>query len=86
MATDARRDWGRPAGGPWWRFVPKSKAAGYVGLLAGVLLVVQSLVELVQGGNSGLRVVLEVVILVLGVALILQAVDGLRIRGRRHPS
>ncbi|WP_405585422.1 hypothetical protein [Streptomyces sp. NBC_01190] len=87
MSTGNARSWGHPAGGPWWRFVPRSRTAGYLGIVAGVLVAVQAAVVLVggaDGGNSTATTVLEVVLVVLGVASVVRGVDGLRVLRGRH--
>lgn len=73
--------WGRPAGGPWWRFVPRNRWAGALGVLAGVLLLVQAVAVLFDD-PSGTQIVLETVCALLGFALLVQSVDGLRVLNR----
>ncbi|MEU8950378.1 hypothetical protein [Streptomyces sp. NPDC048489] len=73
--------WGRPAGGPWWRFVPRNRWVGSLGILAGVLLLVQAVVVL-SDGPSGTQITLEAVCALLGCALLIQSVDGLRVLNR----
>ncbi|GHH82900.1 hypothetical protein GCM10018793_43640 [Streptomyces sulfonofaciens] len=82
MSGSTRHEWGRPAEGPWWRFVPRNRASGVLSLVAGVLLVGQSVLYLALGGDSAGRTVLEVVVGVLGVLLVLRSVDGLRVLDR----
>ena len=92
MSKGMTREWGRPAQGPWWRFVPWSQAMGYVTAVVGFALLAEALSSLLTGGdrNSGLGVAVEVVLAVVSVVLIVQSVDGLRIlrdrRARRRSS
>lgn len=80
---DEKQSRGRPDGGPWWRFVPRNRFAGVLGILAGVLLLVQAVVILSDGPSGG-QVVLEVVCALLACALLLRSVDGLRVLSRRE--
>ncbi len=83
-------DWGRPRGGPWWRFVPWSMGMGYVSLAVGFVLLVESLSSLFRGtGNTAAGITVEVVLAIVSFVLIAQSVDGLRVlrerrRGTRH--
>ncbi|MCA1218558.1 hypothetical protein [Streptomyces sp. 8L] len=73
---------GRPAGGPWWRFVPRNKASGWLALAAGVVLAAQSVFFLVAYDFS-FQSAIEVLVGLLGVALIVRSVDGLRVLDRQ---
>ncbi len=77
-APGTGQQWGRPQGGPWWRFVPRSTAVGWLTLVSGVMLVVAAALSLLDHPSSGVTV-LEVVIGVLGLAQIVRAIDGLRV-------
>ena len=80
---DEKKTWGRPQDGPWWRFVPKNRLSGMLGILAGVLLLVQVVIVLSDGPSGG-QVALEVVCALLACGLLLRSVDGLRVLGRRE--
>jgi hypothetical protein len=77
----SRREWGRPPEGPWWRFVPRNKASGWLSLIAGVVLAVQSVFFLVAYDVS-FQSAVEVLVGILGVLLIVRSVDGLRVLAR----
>lgn len=79
---DVERYSGRLKGMPWWRFVPRSRKVGVLTLLSGVLLLVQATVIL-SGRPSTDTWILEVATGIVASILIIQAVDGLRILGRR---
>jgi hypothetical protein len=79
VATGTQGEWGRSAGGPWWRFVPRNKTVGYLGAVAGIILLVQSVGILSPGHRSGLSVALEVIVGVIGVAQLIRSIDGLRV-------
>jgi hypothetical protein len=79
------RSWGGPesVGSAPPRFVPRDKAVGCLGVVVGILLLVQSVAILSSGHRSGLSVALEVVVGVLGVAQLIRSIDGLREMERR---
>ncbi|MCF3962629.1 hypothetical protein [Streptomyces fuscigenes] len=79
--TGSGHEWGRPAEGPWWRFVPRNRASGWLSLVAGVLLTVQSVYFLVTYELS-FQTAVEVFAGLLGVLLIVRSVDGLRVLDR----
>lgn len=85
MPTGAYGEWGKPAGGPWWRFVPKSPAIGYLELIVGIFFIVQEVVYLVTGADRGTaQAVLQALLAVLGVGAVIRAIDGLRILHARR--
>ncbi|WP_211265786.1 hypothetical protein [Actinacidiphila oryziradicis] len=51
----------------------------YLGAVAGILLLVQSVVILSSGHRSGVSVALEVFVGVIGVAQLIRSIDGLRV-------
>lgn len=81
--SGSRRSWGRPDEGPWWRFVPRSRAAGVLGILAGGLILFQAGITLAGSPSSGLMA-LEIFCAVLGCMLLARNIDGLRILRRRE--
>lgn len=85
MRTGAYGEWGKPADGPWWRFIPKSPGLGYLELVLGIFFIVQETVYLADGADrSTVQAVLQALLAVLGVAMIIRSIDGLRIlRARR---
>lgn len=86
MSKSLAREWGRPRGGPWWRFVPRSMGIGYLSVVAGFLLLVEATSSLFRGdGNTAFGTAVEVLLAVVSVVLIAQSVDGIGIlRQRRH--
>jgi hypothetical protein len=85
VPTGTYGEWGKPAGGPWWRFVPKSPALGYLELFLGIFFIVQEIVYLATGADRGTaQAVLQAILAVVGVAAVIRSIDGLRIlRARR---
>ena len=76
---------GRPAGGPWWRFVPPSSAVGYAAMAVAFVLLVQALAKLFDSARHPVPVLaLEGVVAVVSVAWLAQSADGLRILHRRR--
>ncbi|MER6443393.1 hypothetical protein ABT275_45070 [Streptomyces sp. NPDC001185] len=61
--------------------MPRNRWAGALGVLAGVLLLVQAVAVLFDD-PSGTQIVLETVCALLGCALLVQSVDGLRVFNR----
>lgn len=78
-----KRTWGRSEEGPWWRFVPRNRTAGMLGILAGVLLLAQAVIVLSEGAPAG-RIALEAVCALFACALLFRSVDGLRVLNRRE--
>ncbi|MDX3075386.1 hypothetical protein [Streptomyces sp. MI02-7b] len=81
--TESKRPWGRSADGPWWRFVPRNRWTGVLGLVAGILLVVQMMIVLVDRSSAG-QTVFGVFLGLVGIALIVSGVDGLRVLNRHE--
>lgn len=76
---------GRPADGPWWRFVPRSSAVGYAAVAIAFLLLVQALAKLFDAAHHPVPVLtLEAVVAAVSVAWMAQSMDGLRILRRRR--
>ncbi|WP_432042033.1 hypothetical protein [Streptomyces cadmiisoli] len=65
---------------PWWRFIPANRGAGVLHILAGILVMVQAVTVLLAGASREWTV-FEGFILLVGCALLLQGVDGLRALG-----
>jgi hypothetical protein len=85
MRTGRHGEWGKPAEGPWWRFIPRSPALGWLELLAGVLLVLQEIWGLTAGTDrSSSASILQAVAAILGLAMIIRAIDGLHILHQRR--
>ncbi|MGW4882076.1 hypothetical protein ACWEPI_36670 [Streptomyces sp. NPDC004262] len=80
---DEEQQWGRPQSGPWWRFVPRNRLTGALGILAGVLLLVQAVIVLSDSPSNG-QVVLEAVCALLACVLLLRSADGLRALSRHE--
>lgn len=85
MAKGMAHDWGRPRGGPWWRFVPWSAGMGYLSLAIGFVLLTEALSSLLRGyGNSVFGSAVEVVLALVALVMIVQSVDGLQILRQRR--
>ncbi|MFJ5220980.1 hypothetical protein ACIP98_40800 [Streptomyces sp. NPDC088354] len=82
---DEKRSWRRPADGSWWRFVPRSRWTGILSIVAGALLVVEMIVALINHPSPG-AAVFSVLLGLVGCALIVSTVHGLRVlnQNERH--
>jgi hypothetical protein len=85
VRTGAYGEWGKPADGPWWRFIPKSPGLGYLELIVGIFFILQEIFYLATGADRGTaQAVLQAILAVLGVAAVIRSIDGLRILHARR--